>query len=94
MAPFPFEDPGGAAQVAPKWNPTFAFLWDLMAGPACRAYIKGQNTLRLETWQLNNQKNRGKQSGNEQAWEKKTGKEHRESCNQKSSEAMLLRCYP
>ena len=34
-----------------------------------------------------------KQSGNEQTWEKETGKEQRESCNQKSSEAMLLICY-
>lgn len=53
--------------------------------------LQVQHTNRIEIWQ---QEEMGKkQSGNEQTWEKETGKEQIESCNQKSSEEMLLVCY-
>lgn len=51
--------PWGCLGCHPSGNPAFAFLWDLMVGRGCSDYIMGQNTLRLEIWELNSQKSRG-----------------------------------
>lgn len=84
MAPFPLGDACGATQVGIQHLPFFGISW-LALGEQWLHY--GAEHTQTRNWQLNSQKNRGKQSGNEQTWEEKTGKEQRESCNQKSSEA-------
>lgn len=79
--------------MPPKEEPDICLSLGSLAGPGCSDYGEEDNQTRNLAAEQPEQTGE-KQSGNEQTWGKKTGKEQRESCNQKSSEAMLLICYP